>query len=58
MIEGQGVRVLHATQVVGDLVWIKIRDDEGRVGWIPSINLRDVTATPTVTLTETSTPTP
>jgi uncharacterized hydrophobic protein (TIGR00271 family) len=58
VIEGQGVRVLHATQVVGDLVWIKIRDDEGRVGWIPSINLRDVTATPTVTLTETSTPTP
>jgi uncharacterized hydrophobic protein (TIGR00271 family) len=38
---------LYETQIYKGLVWVQIRDSEGRVGWIPEIYLRVPTTTPT-----------
>jgi uncharacterized hydrophobic protein (TIGR00271 family) len=43
---GQGLNLLYGRQESGGLVWVEVMDSEGRVGWIPEIYLRVVTATP------------
>ena len=44
---------LHEQAVYEGLVWIKVKDQDGRIGWIPEIYLRypTPTVTPTFTLT-------
>jgi hypothetical protein len=39
---------LHNTMIYEGLVWSQVLDEEGRVGWVPSIYLRYPTDTPTV----------
>ncbi|GAB4459915.1 MAG: hypothetical protein Kow0070_15490 [Anaerolineales bacterium] len=43
---GQVLTLLYGRQEMGGLVWVEVRDDEGRVGWIPETYLTLVTATP------------
>lgn len=38
---------LYETQIYGGLVWVQVRDSDGRVGWVPEIYLRMPTAIPT-----------
>lgn len=33
------------------IIWVKVLDDEGRIGWIPDIYLKIITVTPTYTST-------
>jgi hypothetical protein len=42
----QILTVLYGRQDVGGLIWVEVRDDEGRLGWIPSFYLNVVTITP------------
>jgi hypothetical protein len=53
---GKPVWRLYATQVYGGLLWVQVRDEEGRVGWIPEIYLQFPTPTPTLTPEFTATP--
>ncbi|MEP0806382.1 MAG: SH3 domain-containing protein [Chloroflexota bacterium] len=43
---GQVLTLLYGRQEIGGLVWVEVRDDEGRVGWLPETYLSLVTATP------------
>lgn len=53
------VTVFDEQQIYEGLVWLKIMDQEGRIGWVPQIQLVSVTLTPTRSPTITvSTPTP
>ncbi len=54
---GDELTVLYGYQVYNGLVWIEVRDQEGRVGWIPLIYLATLTPTATSTPTITNTPT-
>ena len=47
---GDYVTVLYGSRVLDGLVWIEVMDKDGRIGWIPQINLSVVTLTPTVTI--------
>jgi hypothetical protein len=42
---------LHESTIFEGLVWLKVIDDEGRVGWFPEIYLLFPTPTPTFTAT-------
>lgn len=44
---------LYDTQIYGGLVWVQVRDSDGRVGWVPEIYLRIPTSTPTQAIKET-----
>jgi hypothetical protein len=46
---GDYITVLYGNDVSDGLVWIQVMDKDGRIGWIPQINLSIVTVTPTVT---------
>ena len=46
---GDYITVLYGNKVFEGLVWIEVMDQDGRIGWIPQINLSVVTLTPTVT---------
>jgi hypothetical protein len=46
---GDYVTVLYGTRIFDGLVWLEIMDKDGRIGWIPQINISVVTLTPTVT---------
>jgi uncharacterized hydrophobic protein (TIGR00271 family) len=46
---GEALTVLYGSQVTDGLVWLEVRDAEGRIGWIPQIYLRIVTLTPSPT---------
>ena len=46
---GDYVTVLYGSRVLDGLVWIEVMDKDGRIGWIPQINLSVVTLTPSVT---------
>ena len=46
---GDYVTVLYGSEVFDGLVWLEVMDKDGRLGWIPQINLSVVTLTPTVT---------
>ncbi len=43
---GQGLTLLYGRQSFGGLVWVEVMDSDGRIGWVPEINLKLVTATP------------
>ncbi len=49
MRSNQMIIVLYGRQTVDGLVWVEVRDDEGRIGWMPEINLLMITLTPTIT---------
>jgi len=44
---GDYVTVLYGSEVLDGLVWLQVMDKDGRIGWIPQINLLVVTLTPT-----------
>ncbi len=48
---GAFVTVLYDTKIYDGLVWWKVRDADGRVGWLPQIEMAVVTYTPTKTPT-------
>ena len=41
---------LHETMIFDGLVWVKVMDDEGRIGWYPQRNLEYPSTTPTPTI--------
>jgi len=41
--------VLYESEVQDGLVWLQVIDVDGRIGWIPQINISVVTLTPTAT---------
>jgi len=57
---GEFVTVLYGLQVFDGLVWWEVMDAEGRIGWLPQVEMLVVTYTPTKTPTPepTSTPSP
>jgi uncharacterized hydrophobic protein (TIGR00271 family) len=46
---GDFVTVLYGSKIYEGLVWWEVRDAEGRIGWIPQIDMAVVTYTPTPT---------
>jgi len=56
--ERSTLTVLYGYEIVNGLVWVEVRDSEGRVGWVPQIYLLSITLTPTNTSTPTITQTP
>jgi uncharacterized hydrophobic protein (TIGR00271 family) len=48
---GDYVTVLYSTEIYGGLVWWQVLDSEGRLGWLPQIEMAVVTYTPTRTIT-------
>ena len=44
---GDYITVLYGNEVFDGLVWLQVMDKDGRIGWIPQINLSVVTLTPT-----------
>lgn len=52
----QLLTVLYRYEIVEGMVWIEVRDEEGRIGWIPQVYI--VTLTPTATGTSTASPSP
>ncbi len=59
--EGTLLIVLYGREVVNGLVWVEVKDAEGRTGWIPEAYLTIITPTATLTApasaTATNTPT-
>lgn len=43
---GQTLTLLYERQEVNGLVWVQVRDEEGRIGWIPEAYLTQITPTP------------
>jgi uncharacterized hydrophobic protein (TIGR00271 family) len=48
--QGQPLTILYGYEIVDGLVWIEVRDAEGRVGWVPQVY--------TILVTPTASPTP
>jgi len=46
---GDYITVLYGNEVYDGLVWLEVMDKDGRIGWIPQINLSVITLTPIVT---------
>ena len=46
---GDYITVLYGSEILDGLVWLEIMDKDGRIGWIPQINISVVTLTPSVT---------
>jgi len=44
--QGQGLTLLYGKKDYEGLVWVEVMDAEGRIGWLPEIYLKVVTATP------------
>lgn len=61
---GSSLTVLYGYEIVNGLVWVEVRDAEGRVGWVPQMYLTIITPTsmntalPIATDTPTPLPTP
>ena len=51
---GDFVTVLYGTRVYDGLVWWEVRDVDGRIGWLPQVDMMVVT----LTSTPSTTPTP
>jgi len=47
--QGQGLTLLYGKKDYEGLVWVEVMDAEGRIGWLPEIYLKVVTATPEAT---------
>jgi len=47
---GQRVEYLYQTVIEEGLVWVQIRDQDGRIGWIPKIYIRLIQPTSTPTM--------
>jgi hypothetical protein len=58
ILPGDFVTVLYETKVYDGLVWWQVMDADGRIGWLPQVEMAVVTYTPTPTLTPTVTLTP
>ena len=43
------ITILYGERTVDGLIWIEVKDQEGRVGWLPQICTHPVTLTPTKT---------
>ncbi len=43
------ITVFHEEMVQDDVVWVKVMDKDGRIGWIPGIYLKIATPLPTAT---------
>lgn len=52
LAEGEQVTMLYGQAIQDGLVWVEVRDGEGRIGWIPLFYSNVITLTPT------SSPTP
>jgi uncharacterized hydrophobic protein (TIGR00271 family) len=50
--------VLYDRQILDGLVWVEVRDHEGRIGWVPELYLDLITPTPTASSTFTAALTP
>ena len=50
---GDFVKVLYGVEVKDGLVWTEVMDVDGRIGWVPQIDLTVVTLTPEPTATST-----
>ena len=50
---GDFVTVLYGVEVMDGLVWNEVMDVDGRIGWVPQVNLAVVTLTPAPTATST-----
>lgn len=48
---GQPITILYGRQVYNGLIWVEIKDAEGRVGWIPEIYMIRETPTPEISAT-------
>jgi uncharacterized hydrophobic protein (TIGR00271 family) len=46
---GQPLTILYGRQILDGIVWIEVRDEDGRIGWIPELFI--LTPTPTATKT-------
>jgi uncharacterized hydrophobic protein (TIGR00271 family) len=46
---GDLVTVLYQTKIYAGLVWLQVLDSEGRLGWLPQIEMAVITYTPTRT---------
>ncbi len=55
--EGTILTAFDEIAIQGGLVWLKVRDPEGRIGWIPQMYALVITLTPTITPTATPLPT-
>ncbi len=53
---GDRVTLLDHTTTQSGLIWVEIRDSDGRIGWIPEVYVTVVIDTPTRTPTVTKTP--
>jgi uncharacterized hydrophobic protein (TIGR00271 family) len=53
---GDFMTVLYGTKIYDGLVWWEVEDAEGRIGWLPQVEMAVVTYTPTPTPTGTPTP--
>ena len=52
---GQWLTILYGREEEGGIVWVEVKDAEGRLGWIPEVYVVSPTATLTPTITSTST---
>jgi hypothetical protein len=43
---GQQFVILYGRQIYKGLLWLEVEDDEGRIGWLPAINLLEIRHTP------------
>ena len=50
------VSVQYRQKTVAGLIWVEVKDQEGRLGWLPQICMNVVTLTPTKTPRVTATP--
>lgn len=53
---GSYITVQYGQEIVDGLVWVEIKDQEGRLGWLPQICMDIVTLTPTKTPRVSATP--
>lgn len=54
--EGDPLTILYGIEIVNGVVWIEVRDDDGRLGWVPQMFTMVVTLTPTPSLTPSAAP--
>jgi uncharacterized hydrophobic protein (TIGR00271 family) len=45
---GQMLTLLYGRQEAGGMIWVEVMDGDGRIGWVPDIYLKMVTATPSI----------